>query len=69
MAYELIISRGNDSSSGIYETRLQAMDAADEAAAVDDLVAVYGNGWSAGCFRDQDGMSWYHFEIRRVDEE
>jgi hypothetical protein len=64
--YELIISSDSDASSGIYDSRLEAMDAADEAAAVDNLTAVYGTP-NAGYFKDSDGNAWFHFEIKGIE--
>jgi hypothetical protein len=66
MGYELVISNETDASSGVYETRLQAMDAAEEAAAVDGLTARYGQSANAGFLVDGDGMAWFHFAIRAV---
>ena len=66
MAYELTITNDpTDSSSGIYDTRLEAMDAADEAASVDGLTAVYGTP-NAGFFRDETGEAWFEFTIRGI---
>ena len=61
--YELTISSYNDASSGVYPTKLDAMQAADAAAAVDGLITRYGN-WCSGFFTDESGHPWFHFSIR-----
>lgn len=68
MTYELIISNDNDASSGVYESRQAAMDAADDAASIDGLTARYGNSGNAGYFVDADSKAWFHFEIREVTQ-
>jgi hypothetical protein len=67
MGYELTITTDNDPSSGIYESRLEAMDAVDEAAAVDGLTARYGHTPNAGFMVDGDGQAWFGFRVREVE--
>lgn len=66
--YELTIATYNDAHSGLYESRLAAMDAADEAAAIDGLTARYGS-YHAGCFVDSDQKAWFTFTIRPFEKE
>lgn len=68
--FELIIHGDNEKTGvyatrGLYESRLQAMDAADDAFA--ELTADYGNP-NSGFLRDDDGRAWFHFEIRQIDQ-
>jgi hypothetical protein len=67
--YEVIISNHSDASSGVYDTKLEAMDAVDEAAALEGLTARYGHTTNAGCFVDKQGLAWFHFEIREYTPE
>lgn len=63
--FEVTISSDTDASSGVYGSRLDAMDAVDQAAAVDGLTARYGCP-TAGCLVDDQGMAWFQFTIRPV---
>ncbi len=65
--YELKISNESDASSGLYETRREAMAAADDAAARDGLTARYGCG-DARFFVDGDDRAWFHFAITRYED-
>lgn len=66
--WEVRIGNDTDASSGVYDTKLEAMNAVDEAAAVDGLTARYGDWGTTGFLADSDGYAWFHFEIHLVDK-
>jgi hypothetical protein len=67
MTYTLTITRLSAVASTRYDTALQAMDAADHAAAMDGLTARYGSSTNAGFFVDHDQHPCAHFTITRED--
>jgi hypothetical protein len=64
--YDLIISNHAGTESKRYETLLAAIDAVDEAAAIDGLTARYGCTHLSGFLIDKDNCeARFHFEILR----
>jgi hypothetical protein len=65
MTFALTISTDTDACAGDYDTYLEAVDAADDAAAIDGLTARHGSN-GKGFFVDSDGMAWFSFSIAEV---